>query len=69
MLPLLPALQVPALRRIGMLPRVGVNVRAALADERVRRVLRQMGPAVLGVLRGESVDSMAEIACAATESV
>ena len=33
------------------------------------RKLAAYGPAVLGVLRGESVDSMVEIACAATESV
>ncbi|WP_431842295.1 ATP-dependent DNA helicase UvrD2 [Calidifontibacter indicus] len=33
------------------------------------RKLAAYGPAVLGVLRGESVDSMVELACAATESV
>ena len=43
------ALQVPALLRIGMLPRLGWNLRAALADPQVRRILRQMGPAVLAV--------------------
>ncbi len=39
------SLQVPALKRLGMLPRWDWNPR----DEGVRRVLRQMGPAALGV--------------------
>lgn len=43
------ALQVPALLRIGMLPRIGANLRTALADPQVRKILRQMGPAVLAV--------------------
>jgi putative peptidoglycan lipid II flippase len=43
------ALQVPALMRIGMLPRIGADLRVALADPEVRRVIRQMGPAVLAV--------------------
>jgi putative peptidoglycan lipid II flippase len=43
------AIQVPALRRIGMLPHVGLAVRAAFADPTTRRILRQMGPAVLSV--------------------
>lgn len=43
------AIQVPALKRIGMLPRIGVNLRAAWRDPGVRRILRQMGPALLGV--------------------
>jgi putative peptidoglycan lipid II flippase len=43
------AVQLPALRRIGMLPRVGIGLRAAFADERTRRLLRQMAPAVLAV--------------------
>lgn len=46
------AAQLPALRRIGMLPRVGLTparLRAAWAHEGVRRVLRQMAPAILGV--------------------
>jgi len=43
------ALQLPALMRIGMLPRIGFNARLALADPQVRRILRQMGPAVLAV--------------------
>jgi putative peptidoglycan lipid II flippase len=43
------ALQVPALLRIRMLPRLGLDLRAAWADPQVRRVVRQMGPAVLAV--------------------
>ncbi len=43
------ALQIPALKKVGMLPRIGFNLRSALADAGVRRVLRQMGPAVFGV--------------------
>lgn len=43
------AIQVPALRKIGMLPRVGINVKAALSDAGVRRVLKQMVPAILAV--------------------
>jgi putative peptidoglycan lipid II flippase len=46
------ALQLPALRRIGVRPRIGVSparVRAAAAHPGVRRVLRQMAPALLGV--------------------
>lgn len=43
------AVQVPALARLRLLPRVGLNLRAALSDPRVRRVLRLMGPAVLAV--------------------
>jgi putative peptidoglycan lipid II flippase len=46
------AVQWPALRRIGCLPRVGLAPRAVLAAWRhpgMRRVLRQMAPAVLGV--------------------
>ncbi len=39
------AIQLPALNRIGMLPRFDL----ALKDEGVRRILRLMGPAVLGV--------------------
>lgn len=42
-------IQIPALLRIGMLPRIGFNLRAAFADAGVRRVLKQMGPAVFGV--------------------
>jgi putative peptidoglycan lipid II flippase len=43
------AIQVPALLRIGMLPRVGVNLRTAFRDPQVRRILTLMGPAVLAV--------------------
>lgn len=46
------AVQIPALHRIGCLPRIGLTVgrvRTAWQHPGVRRVLRQMGPAVLGV--------------------
>lgn len=43
------AFQIPALRRIGMLPRIGLNPFAALRDDGVRRVLRQMLPATFAV--------------------
>lgn len=43
------AIQVPALRRLGVMPRIGLNLRAAWADAGVRRVLRQMAPALLAV--------------------
>ena len=43
------AFQVPALIRVGMLPRIRFDVRAALADPGVRRVLRQMVPATFAV--------------------
>jgi putative peptidoglycan lipid II flippase len=46
------ALQVPALRSIGMLPRPGLSpsrVVAAWRHSGVRRMLRQMAPALLGV--------------------
>jgi putative peptidoglycan lipid II flippase len=42
------AIQVPALARIGMLPRIG-GVRRSFADAGVRRILRQMLPAVFAV--------------------
>lgn len=44
--------QVPALRRIGLVPRIGLGVRSLAAAWRhpgVRRVMRQMAPALLGV--------------------
>ncbi len=44
--------QWPALRRIGFVPRIGLSasaVRQAWHHPGVRRVLRQMGPAVIGV--------------------
>ena len=43
------ALQWPALKRIGMLPRIGLNPAAAFADPDVRSVIAKMGPAVLAV--------------------
>jgi putative peptidoglycan lipid II flippase len=43
------AIQIPALLRIGMLPRIGLGLRSALADPNTRRIIRQMGPAVLAV--------------------
>jgi len=45
-------IQVPALLKIGMVPRIGLTPgawRAAWQHDGVRRVLRQMAPAVLGV--------------------
>lgn len=42
-------LQLPALRQINMLPRIGFNYRAAWADPGVRRILKLMAPALLGV--------------------
>jgi putative peptidoglycan lipid II flippase len=46
------AVQVPALARLGLLPRIGVTwrkVRDAWTDPGVREILRLMGPALLGV--------------------
>jgi putative peptidoglycan lipid II flippase len=43
------AIQVPALRRIGMLPHLSINPAFALRDPGVRRVLKQMIPATLAV--------------------
>jgi putative peptidoglycan lipid II flippase len=43
------ALQVPALKRIGMLPRLSFNPFAGLSDPGVRRILKKMGPAVFAV--------------------
>ena len=46
------AAQLPALYRMGLLPRIGVTwaaVRAAYGDEGVRRILKLMAPALLGV--------------------
>ncbi|MBY0573794.1 MAG: murein biosynthesis integral membrane protein MurJ [Undibacterium sp.] len=42
-------IQIPSLIKIGMLPRITANPAFALRDPKVRRVLRQMGPAVLAV--------------------
>ncbi len=46
------AVQVPALARLGMLPRIALGwarIRAAWQHEGVRRIMRNMGPALLGV--------------------
>jgi len=46
------ALQIPALRAIGMLPRLGLgwgSIRAAWADPAPRNITRLMAPALLGV--------------------
>lgn len=43
------AWQLPALKRIGMLPNISINLRAAFSDAGVRRVLKQMLPATLAV--------------------
>ena len=43
------AIQVPALMRIGMLPRIALNPLAGLRDAGVRKVLLKMGPAVFAV--------------------
>lgn len=42
-------IQLPALRRIAMLPRPSINWRAAWADPGVRRIAKLMVPALLGV--------------------
>jgi putative peptidoglycan lipid II flippase len=43
------AIQIPALLRIRMLPRLSLNPLAGLGDPGVRRVLKKMGPAVFAV--------------------
>jgi putative peptidoglycan lipid II flippase len=43
------AIQVPALMRIGMLPRIGLNLRESLRDPATRTLLARMAPAVLAV--------------------
>ncbi len=43
------AIQIPALYKLGMLPRIGLNPKFALGDPGVRRVLRQMVPAIVAV--------------------
>lgn len=43
------AIQIPALKKIAMLPRPSLNWRAAWADPGVRRVVTLMGPALIGV--------------------
>lgn len=43
------AIQVPALRRLGLLPRPGLAVAAAFRDDRTRRVMALMAPGILAV--------------------
>jgi putative peptidoglycan lipid II flippase len=43
------AIQLPALAKIGMLPRFGGQFRSAFRDEGVRRVMKKMLPAIFGV--------------------
>src|SRR4051812_29682039 len=43
------AIQIPALMKIGMLPRLSFNPLAGLHDAGVRRMLKRMGPAVFAV--------------------
>jgi putative peptidoglycan lipid II flippase len=43
------AFQLPALARIGMLPRIGFNPLSGMRDPGVRRMLGKMGPAVFAV--------------------
>ncbi|SFI28890.1 putative peptidoglycan lipid II flippase [Collimonas sp. OK307] len=43
------ALQVPALIKVGMLPRIALNPMIGLRDLGVQRVLKKMGPAVFAV--------------------
>lgn len=43
------AIQIPALKKISMLPRLSLNWRAAWNDAGVRRILTLMGPALIGV--------------------
>ena len=43
------AIQIPALKKIAMLPRPSLNWRAAWADPGVRRIALLMGPALVGV--------------------
>ena len=43
------AIQIPALKKIAMLPRPSFNFKAAWADPGVRRILTLMGPALIGV--------------------
>ncbi|MCB4360819.1 murein biosynthesis integral membrane protein MurJ [Quatrionicoccus australiensis] len=42
-------LQLPALKKIAMLPRISLDWRAAWADPGVRRITKLMGPALVGV--------------------
>ncbi len=42
-------IQIPALLKLGMLPRISLNPLTGLRDPGVRRMLRKMGPAVFAV--------------------
>jgi putative peptidoglycan lipid II flippase len=43
------AIQIPALSRIGLLPRIGLGIGQAFGDAHTRRILARMAPAVLAV--------------------
>ncbi len=43
------AIQIPALMKIGMLPRISVDIAGVFRSEGVRRVIRQMIPAIFAV--------------------
>lgn len=43
------AWQIPALLKIGLLPRIGLNLAQAFRDPHTRQILKRMGPAVLSV--------------------
>jgi putative peptidoglycan lipid II flippase len=43
------AIQIPALIKIGMLPRIALNPLTSIADAGVRKILQKMGPAVFAV--------------------
>ncbi|ANN67673.1 murein biosynthesis integral membrane protein MurJ [Bordetella bronchialis] len=47
------AIQWAALARLGLLPRYSLRVRAAWSDATVRRILKQMLPAIVGVSVGQ----------------
>lgn len=47
------AIQIPALKKIGMLPRIAFNPATAFRDPGVRRVLKQMLPATFAVSVGQ----------------
>jgi putative peptidoglycan lipid II flippase len=47
------AIQWAALARLGMVPRYSLRIRAAWADPLVRRILKQMLPAIVGVSVGQ----------------
>jgi putative peptidoglycan lipid II flippase len=47
------AIQIPALKRLGLLPRLNVSVKTAWRNEGTRMVLKNMAPALLGVGVGQ----------------